>query len=147
MSLVMREAAFEDLRTVLSLYRQAGLDVDNQIDHDAASEIWRKIATYPFYKIYLAEMDSTAVGTFALLVMDNLAHRGARSGIVEAVAVHPSRQGQGIGKEMMRFALSVCRAANCYKMALSSNANRTNAHAFYEKLGFRRHGYSFLTEL
>lgn len=31
----------------------------------------------------------------------------------------------------------------CYKAALSSNLKRERAHAFYESLGFERHGYSF----
>jgi predicted GNAT family acetyltransferase len=38
----------------------------------------------------------------------------------------------------------VVREAGCYKMALSSNVKRAAAHAFYESLGFERHGYSFV---
>ena len=63
---------------------------------------------------------------------------------VEDVAVLPDRQGQGIGKAMMAFALERCREAGCYKMALSSNLKRGPAHAFYDALGFERHGYSFV---
>ena len=37
-----------------------------------------------------------------------------------------------------------CRAAGCYKLTLSSNIARQGAHAFYDSLGFERHGYSFL---
>jgi GNAT superfamily N-acetyltransferase len=48
---------------------------------------------------------------------------------------------------MMHFALAQARTAGCYKMALSSNLRRTSAHAFYESLGFRKHGYSFVMEL
>jgi GNAT superfamily N-acetyltransferase len=44
---------------------------------------------------------------------------------------------------MMEFARSRCREAGCYKMALSSNLERDAAHAFYDTLGFERHGYSF----
>ena len=38
------------------------------------------------------------------------------------------------------------RAKGCYKLVLSSNAKRERAHAFYESLGFERHGYSFRIE-
>jgi GNAT superfamily N-acetyltransferase len=48
---------------------------------------------------------------------------------------------------MMRFALDRCREKRCYKLVLSSNAKRERAHAFYEKLGFVRHGYSFRVDL
>jgi GNAT superfamily N-acetyltransferase len=83
------------------------------------------------------------VGTFALLVMDNLAHLGARSAVVEDVVVDAAHRGEGIGRAMMTHAVSVCREKGCYKMALSSNLKRERAHAFYDALGFERHGYSF----
>ena len=44
------------------------------------------------------------VGTFAL-VMDNLSHLEAVSGIVEDVAVDPGLQGRGVGKAMMAYAI------------------------------------------
>jgi GNAT superfamily N-acetyltransferase len=63
--------------------------------------------------------------------------------VVESVAVAPDLQGEGVGRAMMAHAREVCRRAGCYKMALSSNLRRSGAHAFYEALGFERHGYSF----
>ena len=54
---------------------------------------------------------------------------------------------RGIGRAMMEFAQARCRDKRCYKLVLSSNAKRERAHAFYESLGFARHGYSFRTEL
>ena len=87
------------------------------------------------------------VGTFALLIMDNLAHKGTPSGIVEDVAVRSEWQGKGIGKQMMEYAIGQCKEAGCYKMALSSNSIRKNAHRFYESLGFKKHGYSFVLDI
>jgi GNAT superfamily N-acetyltransferase len=46
----------------------------------------------------------------------------------------------------MAHAIEQARAAGCYKLALSSNAKRQAAHAFYESLGFQRHGLSFVIE-
>jgi GNAT superfamily N-acetyltransferase len=79
--------------------------------------------------------------------MDNLAKRGRRSGIVEDVAVAPARQGQGIGRAMMQHARKQCIEADCYKLMLSSGQQRYRAHAFYDSLGMKRHGVSFLTQL
>ncbi|MBV1733821.1 MAG: GNAT family N-acetyltransferase, partial [Hydrogenophaga sp.] len=56
------------------------------------------------------------------------------------------RQGKGIGRQLMAHAIEQARAAGCYKLALSSNAKRQAAHAFYESLGFQRHGLSFVIE-
>ena len=48
---------------------------------------------------------------------------------------------------MMEKAIALCQEAGCYKMFLSTNLKRTDAHAFYEYLGFKKHGYSYRVEL
>ena len=53
---------------------------------------------------------------------------GSSSGIVEDVAVDPEYQGKGVGKFMMHFAINQCKEAGCYKLVLSSNIKRTQAH-------------------
>ena len=75
--------------------------------------------------------------------MDNLGHRGAPSGIIEDVVVDPDHQRKGIGRAMMRYAKGICKQKGCYKMVLSSKHSRTEAHAFYKSLGFKKHGFSF----
>ncbi len=82
-----------------------------------------------------------------MAIMDNLANSGKPSGLIEDVVVKTECQGRGIGTQMMNFAVNLCRECGCYKVALSSNLKRIKAHAFYESLGFEKHGYSFLIEL
>ena len=79
--------------------------------------------------------------------MDNLAHMGSKSGLIEDVVVSQALHGQGIGKQMIAFAIQTCKEKSCYKVCLSSNLKRKNAHKFYENIGFKIHGYSFLMEL
>jgi GNAT superfamily N-acetyltransferase len=143
----IRAATEADLPAVLELYAQPGIDADNDIlPVEDARRVFARFARYPDYTLYVAEAEGRIVGTFALLVMDNLGHYGARSAIAEDVVVAPENQGQGIGRAMMRHALGLARAKGCYKLALSSNLKRERAHAFYERLDFKRHGYSFLVE-
>ena len=109
----------------------------------SAERIFARFARYPDYQLYVAEQDGRIVGTFALLIMDNLGHLGAPSAIVEDVAVGPVLHGRGVGRAMMRFAMTRATEKHCYKIVLSSNARRERAHSFYESLGFERHGFSF----
>jgi len=139
----VRVADHADLPAVLDLYRRAGLDRDGGMRPDEAGVVFSRFAAYPCYRLYVACMGETVIGSFALLIMDNLAHGGAPSGIVEDVAVDPLAQGKGVGTLMMHYAREVCRDKGCYKLVLSSNQARHDAHDFYEAIGFEKHGYSF----
>jgi GNAT superfamily N-acetyltransferase len=143
----VRKASAADIAAVLGLYAQPDLDDGNVLTVDQGVALFERFARYPDYTLYVAEQDDEIVGSFALLVMDNLGHLGSPSGMVEDVVVAPARQSSGIGAAMMRFALERCREKRCYKLVLSSNAKRARAHAFYESLGYERHGYSFRVDL
>ena len=142
MKINIREASVMDLSRILNLYATV-LDNGSVLNIEQAETLFKKMQVYPNYKIYVAEIEENIVGTFALLIMDNLAHQGTPSGIVEDVAVLNNLQGKGIGKLMMEFAMEKCKAAGCYKLVLSSNIKRREAHAFYESLDFEKHGFSF----
>lgn len=142
-ALCIRDAETGDLPGVLALYAQPDLDDGVVLPLHDAERIFVRFARYPDYTLYVAEQDGRIVGSFALLIMDNLGHLGAPSAIVEDVVVGPVLHGRGVGRAMMRFAIERCREKRCYKLALSSNAKRGRAHAFYESLGFERHGFSF----
>jgi GNAT superfamily N-acetyltransferase len=144
---LVRPASAADVAGVLALYAQPDLDDGNVLPIDQAVALFERFGRYPDYTLFVAEQDHAIVGSFALLVMDNLGHLGAPSGIVEDVVVAPARQSNGIGAAMMRFAMERCREKGCYKLVLSSNAKRVRAHAFYESLGFERHGFSFRIDL
>jgi ribosomal protein S18 acetylase RimI-like enzyme len=142
MKLNIRQASISDLPEILNLYAIV-LDKGEVLSLEQAEIHFKKMQTYPNYKVYVAENEGDIVGTFALLIMDNLAHKGTPSGVVEDVAVLTELQGKGIGKMMMEFAMEKCKEAGCYKLVLSSNLIRKEAHAFYESLNFEKHGFSF----
>ena len=146
-SLCIREALETDLPEILSLYVAAGIGGDQTFSPAEASSQLRKFRSYPSLRVFVATLQNCIVGTYELLIMDNLAKRGRCSGIVEDVAVHPQHQGHGLGRAMMQHALDECRIAECYKLTLSSNLKREDAHSFYDAFGFKRHGYSFQIEL
>jgi GNAT superfamily N-acetyltransferase len=143
----IREADAGDVAGILAVYRAAGLERGEGFTVEEAQAQLASFRDYQSYRVFVALMEGEIAGTYTLLIMDNLAKRGRRSGVAEAVAVMPNRQGQGVGHAMMLHAMEQCRAAECYKLALSSNATRTGAHDFYEAIGFERHGYSFVVPL
>ncbi len=140
-------ASRDDLEAVLRLYAQADIDNGNTLSIEEAWSIFDRFTHYPYYNLYVAKIGGIVVGTFELLIMDNLAHRGKPSAIIEDVVVDAPHRSRGIGRLMIEHAMHVARTHGCYKLMLSSNLTRERAHQFYERLGFRKHGYSFLVEL
>lgn len=147
MTLTIRPGTIDDLPQVLDLYNYSGLEHAVTLTLADVEKWFAQIQKYPSYTLWVACLAERVVGTFALLIMDNLVHHGSPSGIVEAVGVAPDLQGQGIGRQMMDVAIAQCRAAGCYKLTISTNLRRKAAHAFYESLGFTKHGYSYRVEL
>lgn len=143
----VREATSEELPDVLRLYALADFDDGVVLSPDAALARLRQMERYPDYRLYVALVDGRIVGTFTLLVAEKILHLGASAAIVDDVIVDANRRGMGIGKAMMNAAMEKARKKGCYKLALSTNAKRVEAHRFYESLGFARHGYSYVIEL
>jgi GNAT superfamily N-acetyltransferase len=147
MQVDIREAKKEDLSYILELYKQPDMDDGKVLSLEQAESIFDKIKAYPNYKVFVATDGGEIVGTFAVAIMDNLAHMGATSGLIEDVVVKADCQGKGVGKQMMKYAIEYCRKYGYYKAVLSSGLKRENAHRFYKSLGFKKHGYSFLIEI
>jgi ribosomal protein S18 acetylase RimI-like enzyme len=154
MTLQVRQALASDLPAVLQLYAQPAMDNGHVLSLTDAEKVFAQFSLYPSYRLFVAcdlkpqqRVSPEIVGTYALLVMHNLAHQGTPSAIVEDVVVKAECQSQGVGRQMMLHAMGLAREAGCYKLVLSSNQKRERAHAFYESLGFVRHGYSFLMEM
>ena len=144
--LSLRKAVEADLPALLALYGQPSFNNGRVISLDEARTIFARFASYPDYAIHLAECDGRVVGTFALMVIDNIAHWGTPTALVENVVVAEGEQGGGIGRWMMRRAFEIAAGKGAYKVALSSNIRSENAHRFYESLGFEKYGYSFRLE-
>jgi len=139
----IRPATSADLPALLAMYAVFEPD-GSHLSIEEAERLFRRMQSYPNYTVYAVWEGEKIIGTFALLIMDNLAHNGAPSAVVEDVVVHADYRSQGVGKQMMEFAMQQCWQAGCYKLALSSNRMRERAHHFYEELGFEKHGYSFI---
>ncbi|HTS63325.1 MAG TPA: GNAT family N-acetyltransferase [Candidatus Acidoferrales bacterium] len=141
--LEIRDAMDDDLPGVLRVLADSGIDGGQSFEVEDARAHLARIRAWPNFRLFAVVSGGEVVGTYALLIMDKLGKRGTPAGVVEDVAVAPAHQGKGIGRAMMAHALEECRKAGCYKLALSSNMKRADAHRFYESLGFTRHGYSF----
>ena len=86
--------------------------------------------------LLVAELDGSVVGVCQLIVFRHVQARGGRCAEIESVHVHPDQRGTGVGAALMGHAIEQARALGCYRVQLTSNAARQDAHRFYERLGF-----------
>lgn len=104
---------------------------------------WQAMHAHPDYGCYFAEAEGEIVGTLSLIVFPVFSHGLASDAIVEAVVIRPAHRGKGYGRAMMQAAMRLAGSKGAYKLALSSNLRRLDAHRFYDGMGFTRHGVSF----
>jgi ribosomal protein S18 acetylase RimI-like enzyme len=62
---------------------------------------------------------------------------GERKGGITSIAVAPVHRRQGIGRELLQFALTHLRAQHVAKADLEVNVANRAAQSLYESLGFR----------
>jgi ribosomal protein S18 acetylase RimI-like enzyme len=87
--------------------------------------------------LIVAEMDGNVAGTLQLTLTPSISFRGGKRATVESVRVDERSRGKGIGREMMLWAIALAKQKCCISMQLTTNADRTDAHRFYEQLGFK----------
>ena len=76
------------------------------------------------------------VGTLQLTFIAGLARGGLKRGLIEAVRVASDRRGEKIGEAMIAWAIDKCRQEQCGIVQLTTDKSRTDAHRFYDRLGF-----------
>jgi GNAT superfamily N-acetyltransferase len=80
---------------------------------------------------------AAVVGVCQLIVFRHLQAHGGLCAEVESVHVHPEHRSGGVGAALIGEAVARARALGCYRVQLTSNAGRPDAHRFYERLGLR----------
>ncbi|GAA1409226.1 N-acetyltransferase [Glutamicibacter uratoxydans] len=76
------------------------------------------------------------VGTMQLTLLPGLARAGATRMQIEAVRVDEELRGRGIGSAMIQWAVAEAKRRGAGLVQLTSDSARTEAHRFYERLGF-----------
>lgn len=142
----IREALITDLPAILDLYAQPSFN-GSSCSLQTATNVFERMATYPFYRLYVAERDGEIIATHTLLVQDNIARNATPSAIIEGVVVAEEARGSGVGKAMMRHAFETAAGAGAYKICLFTGSSDDRVHDFYRKLGFDEHGVSYLLNL
>lgn len=86
--------------------------------------------------VLVADDDGEVVGMCQVFTFRHFQHVGGRAAEVESVHVRADRRSQGIGEQLMGAAEEFARQHGCYRVQLTSNNQRFDAHRFYVRLGY-----------
>lgn len=87
--------------------------------------------------LLVVESDDAVVGCLQLSFIPGLSRLGMWRGQIEGIRVAASQRGQGLGEQMLQWAIAQCREKGCSLVQLDTDASRTDAQRFYVRLGFK----------
>ena len=96
--------------------------------------------------VLVAELDGAVVGCLSTSAMRVL-HRPAPVGRISMMVVDETWRSRGIGAALVRAAERALAAQGCYMVEVTSHVRRTEAHRFYERLGYERISLRLAKEL
>jgi PhnO protein len=130
--LLIRAARAEDGFALQRLIGQLGYEA-------TAAEVSARLAEMEREArlVLVAVLDGEVVGCLSTSVMRVL-HRPAPVGRISMLVVDEAVRGRGLGAELVRAAEDALVAAGCQLVEVTSNLARTDAHRFYERLGYQR---------
>jgi GNAT superfamily N-acetyltransferase len=139
----VRRAVAADVPRVVELLQQLSMDggLREDLGPPLPQRYYDAFATIdadPSNDLLVADVEGKVVGTFQLTIIPSMRRGGIRTAMVEAVVVDARVRGHGMGEAMMQWAIDEAKRRGCGMLHLTSNKARTDAHRFYERLGFQK---------
>ncbi|MGJ5826633.1 GNAT family N-acetyltransferase [Streptomyces ossamyceticus] len=136
--LEIRSAAKDDIADIVAMLADDPLGARRESPDDltpyfAALE---RLSGDPHQHLMVTVREGRVVGTLQLTIIPGLSRRGSTRSIIEGVRVHADERGSGLGTHLIEWAIAESRRQGCQLVQLTSDVTRTDAHRFYERLGF-----------
>ncbi|MFE9677678.1 GNAT family N-acetyltransferase [Streptomyces sp. NPDC006259] len=147
--LEIRAAVAEDLPAIVGMLADDPLGARRESPEDLVPylDALDRIRADPNQRLVVAVREGRVVGTLQLTIVPGLSRRGATRSIIEGVRVHADERGSGLGTRFIEWAIEESARENCRLVQLTSDGTRTDAHRFYERLGFEASHVGFKLQL
>lgn len=134
----IRRATRDDVPAIVAMLADDPLGAAREDPADTATydAAYDRLAADPAQHLVVAERDGALIGTLQLSVIPGLSRRGATRTVIEGVRVARDERGSGLGTELVAWAVEESRRLGAGLVQLTSDASRTDARRFYERLGF-----------
>ena len=138
---LFRQATRADLPSIVRMLADDDLGSQRERYEDPLPESYysafEQIDGDPNHELIVAERNGEVIGTLHLMFLPSISFQGGLRAQVESVRVDKRFQSQGIGGEMMKWAMERARQRGAHVVQLTTHKTRRDAHRFYERLGFK----------
>jgi len=135
-----RRAHADDLPAILDLLADDVLGRERENigppPHPDYLDAFQAISDDPNQFLAVFEVDGEIAGCLQLSFIPSLSRQGAWRGQIESVRISSGMRGAGLGREMITWAVDMCRERGCRLVQLASDKTRREAAEFYRSLGF-----------
>lgn len=147
--LAIRPAQQDDLPAIVAMLADDPLGAQRESPDDLTpyTVAFARLDQDPNQHLVVAVRGGTVVGTLQLTIIPGLSRRGTTRSIIEGVRIHSAERGSGLGTRLIEWAVEESRAQGCRLVQLTSDVTRTDAHRFYERLGFEASHVGFKLSL
>ncbi|WP_328299717.1 GNAT family N-acetyltransferase [Streptomyces sp. NBC_00435] len=147
--LLIRPAVEDDLPAIVAMLADDPLGAARESTDDLTpyTAALKRLTDDPHQHVVVAVREGRVVGTLQLTIAPGLSRKGATRSIIEGVRVHADERGSGLGTRFIEWAIERSRAESCQLVQLTSDVTRTDAHRFYERLGFTASHVGFKLQL
>ena len=139
-SWLIRRATRADLPAIVHLLADDPLGQQREHDADPLPASYytafEAIDQDPRHELVVLEFQKHVAGTLQLTFLPYLTYQGGTRAQIEAVRVDQRLRGQGLGQVLFEWAIKRAQQAGCHMLQLTTNAARSDAQRFYERLGF-----------
>jgi chloramphenicol 3-O phosphotransferase len=143
-AITVEECREGNVAAVLPLLRQ--LWPAAALDETRLQETLRQGLASPDHAYRVARVGGRVVGFASASFRENLWQAGPLAHIDELV-VDAEFRNRGIGRQLIESLVQLAAARGCRRLELDTAFHRTDAHRFYERLGFTSRGLVFSREL
>ncbi|WP_210592317.1 GNAT family N-acetyltransferase [Streptomyces sp. GESEQ-35] len=147
--LEIRPATGDDVPAIVAMLADDPLGAQRESSDDLTPYLaaLERLSGDPNQHLVVAVRDGRIVGTLQLTIIPGLSRKGATRSIIEAVRILTDERGSGLGTQLIEWAVDESRHLGCQLVQLTSDASRTDAHRFYERLGFEASHVGFKLSL
>ncbi|MGW0367202.1 N-acetyltransferase family protein [Streptomyces sp. NPDC002990] len=145
----IRPATEADLPAIVALLADDPLGASRESPDDLTPYLaaLQRLTDDANQHLVVAVRGDRVVGTLQLTIIPGLSRKGATRSLIEGVRVHADERGSGLGTRFIEWAIEQSRLHNCRLVQLTSDVTRTDAHHFYERLGFTASHVGFKLQL